>query len=152
MKELIRQFVMGKMPTEDDKAAITIAVEMAIKSGKEMMLTVPKGFYKNAKYDIDIDIMGMSVDVKAQYATMNAILQAITADPTAIIDPAKRKILFGMAEMGGVNPNNLFDSLPDSNNPTNMMDNMNPQNTRAGGGVSAPMQPNAMAGNAMSTV
>ena len=153
LKELTRQFIMGKMPTADDKATIEIAVEMAIKQGKEKMLTVPKGFYKNAKYDIDIDIMGMSVDVKARYATMFAILQAVTSDPTAITDPAKRKILFGMAEMGGVNPNDLFDSLPDSNSPTNMMDNTLPQNTRAGGGVSSPMQMGDMAqGQAQTTV
>ena len=47
-------------------------------------------------------------------------------------DPIKRKILFGMAEDGGVNPNDLFGV--EKKIPSDLV----PADRRAGGGVSAP--------------
>lgn len=138
-KEIVRLAIMslngGSFPTGQDQETIATAVGESIKQGKEKLLTVPKGFFKNAKYDIDIDITGESVDVKARYATRFALLQAITADPTVLTDPAKKKILAGMAEDGGIDPNELFGAT-----------NQNPGVAaqipgRAGGGVSAPSEP-----------
>src|SRR3990167_2008480 len=151
IKEVIKlaiQSMTGKsFPTEKDRDAISIAVEETIKQGKEKLLPIPKNFYKNVKYDVDIDITGESVDTRVRYATKFALLQAITADPTMTTDPVKRKFLFSMAEDGGVNPNDLFDvEKPD-------IAEMVPQvSGRAGGGVSAPATGQAMPGNQMQTI
>jgi hypothetical protein len=130
MRMTLKALGDAPFPTNEDRDAIGLAVEEAIKQGKEKILTVPKGFYKGLKYDVDIDITGESVDTRVRAATKFAILQAITADPTMTQDPTKRKLLASYAEDGGINPNDFLD-LPKSEN--TMM-----QMGRAGGGVSAP--------------
>lgn len=144
-KEIIRLVTSGNpFPTEQDKEVIGMAIEEAIKQDKEKILTVPRGFYKDLKYDVDIDITGESVDTRVRYATKFALLQAMTADPTMTQDPIKRKFLFSMAEDGGINPNDFFGA--EKSQPT--MEMM--EQGRAGGGVSTPqMGGQTMGGQAM---
>lgn len=144
-KEIIRLIYRGKFPTNQDKKAIEVAIQESIKQNKEKILDVPKDYYKNLKYDVDIDITGESVDTRVRSATKFAILQAITADPTALSNPVKRKFLYSMAEDGGINPDDFFGVMP-----TEPQETM-PQGA-VGGGVSAPAMNNAMAGSQTQTI
>lgn len=151
LKEMIRMAVQSQtsnqpFPSDKDRDMVSVAVEESIKQGKEKLLTIPKNFYDKIKYDVDIDITGESVDTRVRYATKFAILQAITADPTMTTDPVKRKILFGMAEDGGVNPNDLFAVQKNDINAAQIPEG------RAGGGVSAPALNNRIAGQTTQTV
>lgn len=149
-KEVIRIVTSGKaFPTNQKRDMIGIAVEESIKQNKEKIMTIPKGFYKDIKYDVDIDITGESVDTRVRYATRFAILQAITADPTMTTDPTKRKILAGMAEDGGLNPSDFLDTPKATPASVN---NAAPQNVRAGGGVSAPATGQAVPGQSPQTI
>lgn len=140
--KLAIQSLAGKpFPTNQDMDTIGVAVEAAIKQGKEKILTVPKGFYDDIKYDIDIDITGESVDTRVRYATKFALLQAITADPTMTTDPVKRKFLYSMAEDGGINPNDFFE-VPKKG----IEELVPPEIGRAGGGISAPALQNTIPG------
>lgn len=162
LKEVVRLAVSslqsGPFPTNSDKDAIGIAVESSIKQGKEHLLTIPKGYYKDTKYDVDIDITGESLDTRVRYATRFAILQAITADPTALTDPTKKRIIYGMAEDGGINPSELFGA--DTRTMEDMMPNVTPDvgggagagSGRAGGGVSAPALGQSLPGQTTQTV
>ena len=141
-EEVIRQAVKGRLPNEEEKEIIRLAVNESLKKDREMLVTVPKGFYKNVKYDVDIDITGESIDTRVRNATHFAILQAITADPTMLQDPSKRKILYGIAEDGGINPMELFDA---NTSPQSALSQVSPQG--AGGGVSAPALNNALQGS-----
>lgn len=132
LKEVIRLAQKGKLPTNEEKDAIGIAIEESIKKDKEKILTIPKGFYDGVKYDVDIDITGESVDTRVRYSTLYAILQAITADPTATTDPVKRGIIYQLAEDGGINPYEIFGVQKKE------MIDINPEAARAGGGMSAP--------------
>ena len=148
LKEVVRMALRNfgsKFPTNEDKDIIGVSVEQAIKQGKEKLLTIPKGFYKDAKYDVDIDITGESVDTRVRQATKFALIQAITADPTMTTDPVKRKFLFSMAEDGGVNPNDFFDVEQKG------LEQMVPPG-RAGGGVSAPAIGQPLQGEAAQTI
>jgi hypothetical protein len=146
LKEVIRLAVNGKFPNNADKQTIEIAVEENIKKDKELQLTVPRGYYDDVEYDVDIDITGESTDTRVKYATIFALLQAVTADPTLTSDPSKRKMLFALAEQGGVNPYELFDVQKKE------MNEMMPQNIRAGGGVSAPAVSQPLQGGATTTI
>jgi hypothetical protein len=106
-EEVVKQFIKGKFPTNYDAKVIGIAIENSFKRNGELLKTLPKNFYKGLKYDIDIDITGESVDTRVRNATKFAILQAIQSDPTMLQDPTKRKILFSVAEDGGVNLNDF---------------------------------------------
>lgn len=155
LKEIIRQVSNGKnVPTNEEKDAISVAIEESIRQEKEKILDIPNGFYKDIKYDVDIDITGESVDTRVRYATKFAILQAITADPTMTTDPVKRKILFSMFEDGGVNPNDFFSETNQSENiiaAQGMRAGASPV-SRAGGGVSAPALGAKLAGELTKTV
>jgi hypothetical protein len=98
----------GVLLAEEEVDAIGIGVEEAIKQNKEKLITIPLGFYKDTKYDVDIDITGESIDTRVRSATLFAILQAITADPEMTTDPVKRQILLVMGEDGGVNMNDIL--------------------------------------------
>jgi hypothetical protein len=144
-KEVVRlaiQSVSGNkpFPTSQDRDAIEMAISESIKQGGEKLLDIPKDFYKGIKYDVDIDITGESMDTRVRQATIFAMLQAITSDPTMTQDPLKKKMLFWMAENGGINPNDLFGV--ESKQPQNLV----PQEGRAGGGVSAPALGSAIPG------
>jgi hypothetical protein len=149
-REVIRQAVnFGKILTADEKDAISLGVEEAIKQEKEKIITIPTGFYKNIKYDVDIDITGESVDTRVRSATLFAILQAMTADPTMTTDPVKRKFLYTMGEDGGLNMSDYLDvesRTPDMMVPPEVADR------RAGGGVSAPALAQQLPGQQMTTV
>jgi len=135
MKEVIRVAVKtGTIPSKEDKNVISIAVTEAIKQKKEKLLKIPRGFYKDIKYDVDIDITGESIDTRVRYATKFALLQAITSDPEMVTNPVKRKFLFSMAEDGGVNPNELFEVSAQATE--DAIAEQTPK--KGGGGVSAP--------------
>lgn len=150
MKEVIRIAVEdGYVLTEQEAEAIGIGVSEAIKQGKEKIITIPTNFYKDLKYDVDIDITGESIDTRVRSATLFALLQAITSDPTMLQDPIKRKFLYTMGEDGGVNMADFLDAEETS------PDQLIPQDQRptpGGGGVSAPQLNQAMVGSQTMTV
>lgn len=144
--EVVRQFVSGKnLPTEEEVEIIEDSVETLIKKDREKNIKIPKGFYKNLKYDVDIDITGESVDTRVRNATLFAILQAVTSDPMMIEDPLKKKIIAMIAENGGINPNEIFDVEKSRQELPEM-------ESRAGGGVSAPALEAAVPGQGQTTI
>jgi hypothetical protein len=147
--EILKLILKGKYPSNEDRDAISVMIVEMIKKGKEKIIPIPKGMYKDLEYDIDIDITGESIDTRVRAATKFAILQAITSDPTMLEDKTKRNILSSYAEDGGLNPADLFgvevkkpeDVVPLEKAPG-----------RAGGGVSAPQMGAPVQGSAMATV
>lgn len=127
------QSLLGKpFPTNEDVSVIDLAITESIKQGKEKILTIPKGFYKDIKYDIDIDITGESIDTRIRQATIFALAQFMQADPMATQDPTKVKLLYMMAENGGINPDELFDT------PKKGIGEVAQEQKMGGGGISAP--------------
>jgi len=151
MEEIIRLVTSGKpFPTNDEKDVMEIAIGESIKQEKEKLIKIPKGFYKNVKYDVDIDITGESIDTRVRQATIFAVLQAITADPTATQDPIKKRILYLTLENGGVNPNEIFDV--EKKTIDGMVPGLSPISKGSGGGVSAAALGQAVPGSAPATV
>lgn len=139
-KEVVRLVTKGQVPDEQLRKTVEAGVVASLKQGNEKLLEVPKDWYEGLKYDIDIDITGESIDTRVRNATRFALLQAMTADPTMTTDPVKKKMLYGMAEDGGINPADLF-----SEELSEPADIAAVEARKAGGGVSAP----AMAGAAL---
>ncbi|MFA6077343.1 MAG: hypothetical protein WC735_04705 [Candidatus Paceibacterota bacterium] len=149
-EEVIKQVIKGKFPSEYDAQVIGIVIENGIKKNGELLKQIPKGFYKDTKYDIDIDITGESVDTRVRNATKFAILQAIQADPMMLQDPTKKKILFSVAEDGGIDLNDFV--AQDKQSIEQQMTGAMAQRP-GGGGVSRPqMTQGAMPGTKTSTI
>lgn len=146
LSEIVRQITLGySFPSKADMDVYEASLTEEIKQGKEKILTVPKGYYKDIKYDVDIDITGESVDTRVRYATRFALLQAATADPTLLSPEEKKALVRGMAEDGGINPNDVFEvGQKDIQTVASQ--------GRAGGGVSAPQLQSPVAGQTNQTL
>lgn len=146
-EEVVKQVLKGKFPTSYDAEVIGIAIENSFKKTGEFLKKLPKDFYKDVKWDVDIDITGESVDTRVRSAAKFSILQAIQADPTMLTDPTKRKILFSFAEDSGINLNDVVGQEQKT-----IQDQIT-QTQPGGGGISAPqMAPNPMAGSQTKTI
>ena len=119
----------GKVPTKSELETLKEAIS-EVESKKERTTKIPKGFYKDCKYKIDIIITGESKDTEAMTQIFFAALQAITVDPTLLTDPNKKKLFYKALENSGINP---VDIEPEFQTPREVM----PQRA-VGGGVSAP--------------
>ena len=137
--ELFRNYLAkGRVPDEETFELMKSAIGEGLKQGKELMAKMPKDYYKDLKYKIDIVITGESQDPDNAAQVEFAALQAITADPTILQDPLKKKIFFGILEKQGVDITK-FDSVK----PMDMSQlTQNMPTKGAGGGVSAPVTMN----------
>jgi len=126
----------GRIPSNDEYDILKKVTAENVKKGKEQSITIPKGFYDNIKYKIDIIITGEAVDTRMKAANLFAVLQAITADPTMLQDPTKKKIIFQYMEQGGLNPYDFDVPTEEGQVPQ-----VRPQ--MGGGGVSRPNLPSS---------
>jgi hypothetical protein len=126
----------NQIPSNKELEMIRAGIGENEKQEKEKIVSIPKDFYKNIEYKIDIVITGESKDTRTMTQVFFAALQAITADPTILQDPTKKKIFMKAMENSGVNPEDI---IPDEPTPdmTQMVNQMAPAKG-AGGGVSAP--------------
>ena len=122
------------IPEKQEFDLIKSAIGESVKQNKEKLFTIPKGFYDGLKYKIDIVITGESQDPNNAAQMEFAALQAITADPTLLQDPLKKKIFFDILEKQGIDITK-FESIKPADMST-LMAQMPAKG--AGGGVSAP--------------
>jgi hypothetical protein len=127
-----------RVPGIDEFNIMKMGIQAAVKQNKEHLLGIPKGFYKNLKYSIDIDITGESQDTKVYTAALFAALQAMTADPTLLQDPVKKKFFSKWLEANNINPDELLKANQMDINNQIVGQMMNGAPKGSGGGVSAP--------------
>jgi hypothetical protein len=101
-----------KLPTSKMVDAFKAVIDEKILSSKERLLTIPKDFYKDLKYKIDIVITGESKDARIYAQTLLSALQAITADATLLTDPIKKKMFARYLEQGGVFMSDILNEKP----------------------------------------
>ena len=94
----------GKLPNSIQFNLIKGVIAEQVKRGKEQLVKIPASFYKDVKYKIDIVITGEALDTRIRAANLFAALQAITADPTLLTNPIKKKFFSRFLEQGGISP------------------------------------------------
>ncbi len=128
----------GQMPTPVQEDVIKQTIERKVRDGNESAL-IPKDYYKDLKYSIDIIITGQERDMRVQSANMAMALQTMIADPTVLTDPAKRKVFGKQLEAVGIN---IADITPEEM--SNAQPPVEQRAERQGGGISAPSMPQNM--------
>lgn len=124
-----------KIPDSNYYNTLKAVIGERVKQGKEKLIKIVKGIYDNFKYKIKIEITGEGTDTSGQDDIM--ILQAVTADPTILQDPIKKKIFFRILEKRGFN---IADFQTEK--PMDMQQLLQQMPVKgAGGGVSAPAMP-----------
>jgi len=129
----------GMLPDSNAIEMFKIISDREIKRNGEQQLTIPKDWYKDVKYEIEIDIDGESVSSTVKAQALISTLQAITTDPTMLTDPTKKALLTEHLEQVGV-------SLSDYEQ-SNQVQPMATQQVAAGGGVSSPTSLQGSMGN-----
>ncbi|MDD5006538.1 MAG: hypothetical protein PHS34_07610 [Candidatus Omnitrophica bacterium] len=119
---------VSKLPSPEFMELLKTVEEERISRQKEQQMFVPTDWYKDAKYEIEIEITGESKDARIVSANLFAALQAMGTDPTLLQDPIKRKVFGKYLELGGININDF--SVTKQEIPT-------APTKGAGGGVSA---------------
>lgn len=120
-----------------------LALDDISRMGDKIWTEVEKNFFKNLDYEVDIVSTGENRNIYAQINNGNAILQALSADPTILQDPAKKKVLFKVMSAMGWHTSELEDI---DNSPPMPVDNTlstnqqsNGQGQQPTGGVKIPV-------------
>ena len=71
---------------------------------KGSKLTVPRGFYDDLKYKMEIVIVGESIDVASKLTTLQTLFQIIGSNPSVLQNKTTKNILFKMLNLAGFNP------------------------------------------------
>ena len=85
------------------------ALQDITKMGDKIWTEVQKDFFRDLDYEVDIVSTGENRNIYAQINNGNAILQALSADPTILQDPAKKKVLFKVMSAMGWHQSELED-------------------------------------------
>ena len=141
-KTLQKVLDTGRLPDVNGLEVLKIISERETKGKGEIQLTVPKDWYKDAKYEIEIDITGESESAAVKAQALITTLQAITTDPTILQDPTKKRIFSKYLEQVGVSLADLESNIPVSTRAEIPQVPMagTVGVSGAGGGISAPVE------------
>lgn len=92
----------GKIPSRDEIVVIKGVVGEKLKTEKD--IKIPKGYYDNLKYKIDIIITNEQIDLASKMSTLQTVLQIIGSNPTILQDPNTKKVFYQLLDLAGINP------------------------------------------------
>lgn len=86
-----------------DKVEFIKKLELAkIKKSRETK--IPKTFYQNLKYKIDVLITSEQIDTGAKLATLQSVLAMIGSNPTFLQDPRAKSVFYQILNLVGISP------------------------------------------------
>lgn len=111
-KEIINKLIAkGKVPSAQEYELLRSAVKEKINKEKE--LKIPKGYYDNLKYKIDVIVTNEQVDVASKMTTLQTILTIIGSNPTILQDPRTKKVFYQMLDLAGISPTDFEGEVPE---------------------------------------
>ncbi len=81
-----------------------VRLENGLKAKKDIDLLIPRSFYDDVEYSMDITVTGEEIDVAAKLQTLQTALQSIAANPNIMAIPALRTIFFKALGFAGFSP------------------------------------------------
>lgn len=109
----------GRVPSPDEWNAIQLAEAEEISSRDTLSFDLPKDFYKNHKYRIDVVITKENEDTNSMIQGRQMILQLLGSNPAVVANPATRPLILELADLMGVKDLNLpnVPQLPNQGQP-----------------------------------
>lgn len=106
IQNAVVKFVLshGTVPTPDDVAKEKQRISTEVKKKKDIFVDIPKAFYDEANYNIDVIVTGEQVDVGARMQSLQNLMTIVSSNPMILHDPSARSILFKLMELAGVSP------------------------------------------------
>jgi len=75
-------------------------------------LVIPKGYYDDIKYKIDVVITNEQIDVATKLTTLQTILTIIGTNPTILQDPRTKKVFYQLLDLAGISPIQFEQEIP----------------------------------------
>lgn len=96
-------FQKGRIPSTTELDVIKSVVSEKARVGKDIELSLPKNFYKDFDYDIDIVITGQERNTIAESQNTMLIMQMIQQDSEVLTDPKKKRAFSRILDAMGMN-------------------------------------------------
>ncbi len=97
----------GYFPSVAERDRVKREMTNKIRENRNRYLEIPRGWYRNAKYIVKVNVTGESIDNGARSQVMQLALQIMNTNPAILQNPSTKKIFFSILSMGGVNPIDL---------------------------------------------
>ncbi len=91
-----------RVPSSDEAEVLKVITQERLKTQKEAK--IPKGYYDNLKYKIDIVITNEQIDMASRMTTLQTVLQIIGANPTILQDKRTKKVFYKLLDLAGISP------------------------------------------------
>lgn len=109
-KEILNLIKKGKVPSAREMEMVKGVVKSKVEKQKE--LKIPKGYYDNLKYKIDVIITNEQVDVGAKMKTLQSVMTMIASNPTILQDPKTKKVFYKLLDLSGISPTDFEQETP----------------------------------------
>lgn len=105
-----------RIPNVDEEGLIRSIAKDKVSRTKD--LTIPRAYYENVKYKVDVIITNEQVDVAARLTTLQTALQLLASNPAIVQNPQTKRIFYKLLDLSGISPVDLgidTDQTPDLN-------------------------------------
>ena len=116
----------GRVPNKGERDILKAIVQEQIKGIKD--IKIPKGYYDNLEYKIDVVITSEQIDTASRLTTLQTILQILGSNPTILKDPRTRKVFYKLIDLAGISPTEFEEETPG-------LEDVVPQQAQRGGSI-----------------
>lgn len=92
----------GFFPSKDKKDEARQKAMATLKKNPNRYFEIPKDYYKEAEYDLEVDITGESIDVGTRSQVIQMGIQIVGTNPGVLQNPVTRALLTQLLALGGV--------------------------------------------------
>lgn len=106
-KEVKSRLLRGEMTTAEDYEQLKLLEEQRIRTRlkKRRFLQIPKDYFKDVEFKLDIITTGEQVNKAAMFETMANIMQTVAQNPQILQDPVLKKLFAKIVELSGIGIN-----------------------------------------------
>lgn len=97
----------GYFPSQVERERVKAEIQSDLRRNKNRYLKIGEGWYRNAKYIVDVNVTGESIDNGARNQVLQLALQILGTNPAILQNPVTKKIFFAILSMGGISPIDL---------------------------------------------
>lgn len=103
-KRLLEKIIESGIPSFEEVQMLKEATKVLQAQSKEKFVKIPKDFYDDLKYHIDVDITGESVNTQAKSQAINNGMQIINNNPNVLKNPQLKRMFMMLFDLAGINP------------------------------------------------
>lgn len=92
----------GAMPDFQQQQLLIAAARERVNRQRD--ITIPKAYYNDVKYKVDVIITNEQLDVAARLTTLQTALQILASNPGILTNPRTKRIFFKLLDLSGISP------------------------------------------------